>query len=100
MNDNSSEPVQAAATPIIPTTSEKHTPAWLIIILLLLFWPLALLLIYTDRKYHSWISHLLVSIGIIAIILNVSIMLFIIPQLTLLYKSLELSYSPLPFYLI
>lgn len=72
---------------------ESRTPAWLVVFLLLFFWPLALYFMYKDKKYHSWIAFLLIFIGVVMAGMNGALAFFVIPQLSSLYRSLSIDYS-------
>jgi hypothetical protein len=91
--EENNKPQQTANSPVEASHVEKHTSAWLIVFLLLFFWPLALYFMYKDRKYHSWIAVLSIFVGIMVTILNLVFLLLILPQLESLYRSLDISYS-------
>lgn len=68
-------------------SQSPHVPPLVIILLLLTFQPVALYLMYREKRYHRWFAYLLWVYAVMQLILFVSQAIFIYPQLAVLYKN-------------
>lgn len=97
--EGSNQALEQPSNPPVPnSTTDQHTSAWVIILFLLFFPPLAIYFMYKDEKYNSWLPNTIIIIGILSFILNMTLVIFVIPQLTLLYSNLTLPYPTINIY--
>jgi hypothetical protein len=76
------------------TTGQSHFSKWLVLLLLFILPPLAWFLIWKDEHYHRWAYRLLWVYGVLGLMIVVIETVFVIPQLLLLYRNLNVSIPP------
>lgn len=78
--------------PAVAVQKEKFLPEWIIVMLLLVFPPVAWYIMWRENHYHNWFTSLLLVSGILSL-LTFFPMLYAIPQIATIYQSLNLSTS-------
>lgn len=83
------------SVPPNPTNPQvsKHIPTWVVIVLLIVFPPAALFIIFKEKQYHSWLPVLLWLFAIPYLFIFAIMRIFVTPQLETLYKNLNLPNS-------
>jgi len=74
--------------------SENAIPKWVIIVLLLIFPPVAFYLMWKEKSYHKWFANLLIFVGSLTSILGIIQILIVTPKLLDLYKEFNTKISP------
>jgi len=89
MDTNETQPTPPSVSQPTIVSTPAHTPVWLIVLLLLLFWPAAFYLMYKDKRFHTWFPVLLWIYAIPFLLLSLVYAFFVIPQLNALLVSVN-----------
>jgi hypothetical protein len=97
MDDTTPPEIMSNEEIVSAVEKERHTSPWVMISLLLTFFPLGLFYMVSQKYYHRWFSTLLFIIGGCNLLLSFVFGFFAFPQLQTLYRSLNFPLSSLSF---
>ena len=69
------------------TEASVHSPAWLVILLLLFFPPLAWYLMWKHERYHSWFPFLVMVYGALMLVVSLVLAVVVVPRLGEVYRE-------------
>lgn len=64
-----------------------HTSAWIVVVLLLIFPPLAWYFMWRERRYHSWFPMLVVLYGVLTLVVSLVFTVLVLPKFIDLYRD-------------
>jgi hypothetical protein len=85
---------QSTASSVTAINNKSHFSKWLVLLLIFIFPPLAWFLIWRDEHYHRWAYRLLWIYGVLGLITVAIEAVYVIPQLLLLYRNLNVPIPP------
>jgi len=80
-------------------TSQRDTHPLAIVLLLIIFVPAALYLMYKQKRYHRWFAYLLWIEAGLSIIFFAILAIMILPHLLSLYQNLNIPYPKINLYI-